>query len=415
MVPLPRRWLLISAFLFSFGNIYVVFTNWDGATGLQRNPDLLAPSMFLLHPVPATAHLVTKWAPSTTIDILSTGTIERPEYQNAQERTFGSHFTVRQFVRLTEFDDSEKDCSTNLTQPIAERIIYYCGRRIKPYKTLERIKRLYATKQYMQKKTNWPGWFCAQKRPLDGFQRLLKQYQSPNGTIPDYLIFVDDDTYMNMDHVVPFVKENYPAAEAHAVAGCLLRPRFTNFTLAYGGWSTILTRPTIEQFLLPIHCAQKNTTDEFTQKVCDRLAENGIGEQPLFREGMSVADLMYAYVTDQLYTNFLKWNKAGYCLHSDQTLAYFLNFYYISSLTDDPKFQHIPMERIKGYNNSYYFVGRQRPGQRVNRKQCLHKNDDSCTSEAHVCHYINPEHMDLLHKELVDRVPNQFRSRVFKA
>jgi hypothetical protein len=44
------------------------------------------------------------------IDIISIGSKTRPSYQDAQERTFGSHVAVRNFYRITEANDYEADC-----------------------------------------------------------------------------------------------------------------------------------------------------------------------------------------------------------------------------------------------------------------------------------------------------------------
>ena len=50
--------------------------------------------------------------------------------------------------------------------------------------------------------------------------------------------------------------------------------------------------------------------------MCEKIQKDQIGERALFREGMSLVNLMHAYAIHQPFSNFTNWD-IGYCLHSD--------------------------------------------------------------------------------------------------
>jgi hypothetical protein len=120
------------------------------------------------------------------------------------------------------------------------------------------MKGNYAIFKWLLKKFNPPGWMCAPKRPADGFYAVLSSYKDTGKPLPDYLFTMDDDTYINMNEVAPFLQTKYPAHKACAVAGCMIRSRMKeqNFTSPFGGFATILSRPAIENFQKPLFCAQ---------------------------------------------------------------------------------------------------------------------------------------------------------------
>lgn len=350
------------------------------------------------------------------IDIVSIGSQSRPQYQDAQELTFGSHVTVRNFFRITEADDLETSCHSNLTLDDVVGITRFCRRRsrqiVKKHFHLSSMRRNYATGRWLEKKKNPVGWMCAQKRPADGFRRVLKMYENTT-TIPDYLFVMDDDTYVNMANVTNFLPGNYPADQALAVAGCMIRSDLVkhNFTIPFGGFGMIFTRPAIENFLRPIHCQNRseNNDDEFLRLACWRLSQNPIGELPLFKEGMNVVDLMQAYVSNQPYQNYKEWNEVGFCLHSDWLWGYFVNFYHIAVRTVDPTFRHLLEERLRGYMDSLIYAGGQTSAVRPERKECDNKAD-KCTADSHLCHYVTPDQMRNLHDVARQQTPYQFRS-----
>ena len=200
--------------------------------------------------------------------------------------------------------------------------------------------------------------------------------------------------------------------QAIAVAGCMVRSRIheMNFTHTFGGFGLMLNRLAIENFLSPLYCPDRsqnvNLTDitflglnaNFEQQACYRLRQNLIGEEPLFRPGMSVADLLHAYVADQPYLKYKEWNDVGFCLHSDWVFGYFINFYFIADHTNEPSFLNVPQSRLRGYRGPQIYAGRQTKAVIAARKECNHQRD-ACTSESHLCHYVTPDQMKSLHQK----------------
>ena len=73
-------------------------------------------------------------------------------------------------------------------------------------------------------RTNDPGWMCAQRRPGRAFGWLHSQYKGVDASLPDYLLLVDDDTYVNMGSVMSFIKDverELGRSDVFGVAGCV--------------------------------------------------------------------------------------------------------------------------------------------------------------------------------------------------
>jgi hypothetical protein len=363
------------------------------------------------------------------IDIISIGSKTRPRYQDIQERTFGSHVAVRRFHRINEAHDYDADCHSKLKLNQVQQIVRFCRRKdseLDPYHHYNKMRTNFANFQWLMKKPNPAGWMCAQKRPADGFYNVLSNYKD-NASLPDYLMIMDDDTYMDLEKVAPFIQKEYPADTAYAVAGCMIRSRIRehNFTIPFGGWGVIFSRPAIENFQKPLFCEPfRNNTSKayappppsvsgadagFTQLACWRLYQDSIGELPLFSDGMSVAELMHAYVKRYSYTAIADWQNTGFCMHSDWVWGYFTNFYHIAIHTETPKFANILEDRMRGYNDSLIYAGRQTAKAKAQKKECWNSGKD-CTSAASICHYVTPEQMESLHKDIRDREPNHYRS-----
>jgi hypothetical protein len=398
-------------------------TSWESASVLER-------TSLLVSLAKATATLPIEQSTSlrspVEIDIISIGSNTRPRYQDAQERTFGSHVAVRDFHRITEANDFEAECHSSLKVKQVKQIVQFCRTKAPVFGQhphLKRMKEHYANFNWLLKKPNPPGWMCAQKRPSDGFYAVLSSYKDTGKSLPDYLFIMDDDTYVNMNEVSPFLQIAYPAHEAYAVAGCMIRSRMFehNFTIPFGGWGTILSRPAIENFQKPLFCAQnqynsKNITlttagdDDFTSLACWRLSQDPVGEASVFVEGMSVAELMHAYVKRFDYTGVRNWKatSVGFCMHSDWVWGYFVNFYHISVHADTPKFAHLLEDRLRGYNDSLIYAGKQTAKVKAQQKECLNKKEE-CQASSHICHYITPDAMDKLHGTVRELAPDHFR------
>jgi len=281
--------------------------------------------------------------------------------------------------------------------------------------------------------------------------------------IPDYLFLLDADTYLNLDKIMGsdkndgFLPQIHMPDEPSSIAGCLIRERVKelNFTFPWGGFGTIFTKKSIERFVYPIqNCTlhgenndgsiyalgdtdelldpetkislktmhhRQLTDDEFNRLVCSRLREDRIGEAHLFQKGMSVADLMYRYVTNWKYVgaenswstdpNHLrpprrdvalkpdykqipKFVPGGFCLHADWVMGYFVNHYYLSTHSGQEFFRNNPEDRMYGYRGSEHYAGKQTQKNKNQRKECDHDYDKNCdTTTSHICHHISASKM----------------------
>ncbi len=323
-------------------------------------------------------------------DLISVGSFTRPDYQDAQQKTFGSHRSIRHFFRITEEDDSDQECHRNLTNQGAYDISTFC--RTKQYAEnqffMGYLRNHFARIRFLKHKANPAGWMCAQKRHVHGFAKSIQQYRDQKESLPDYLVIMDDDTYLNMELVSSFL--NSSNRLPLAIAGCMIRSpiRHINFTSPYGGWGMIYNKAALENFMRPITCNKLDDSDDFLQGSCKAVKDNQLGELEVFQEGITLIDLMQAFVSRQPYSNFGNWTN-GFCLHSDWMFGYFSNFYPISIHDPDPFYQNVPQARMLGYNGSEIYGGHKH---RYKRKQCDYSYD-LCTRESHICHYQNPTMM----------------------
>ena len=330
-----------------------------------------------------------------------------------------------------------------------------------------------------------------------------------NSNLPDYLIIADDDTWINVDNVMEFVPHAYPVNKPCAVAGCMIRSRIHehNFTFGFGGYGLILNRQALYNFFRPLNCSayhydsshqhllstdtttttttnvtpppftvapkemmgggEKRTEEEddddedFEKLACWRLAQNGIGERPLFRNGMSVADLMQAYNSHAPYQKVSEWGSGknnttmtfGFCLHSDWMFGYFINYYHLSLHTTakggcdgdhDPYYNDVLHNRLQGYNQSTLYTGRftnvsllreclhapdmqhialkQQQGTTTNAAKTatsvvalnattLQNGNAFCEPNAHFCHRITSSHMRYLYETTTQQKQQQQYNR----
>jgi hypothetical protein len=350
------------------------------------------------------------------IDIISIGTVERPQYLDTQEATFGRHPAVRNFFRITEKDDvdqGDKDCNSHLSWIDVLNISGFCGGRRSQVKTkhpfLYELRIKFANPKWLGYKKNPVAWLCAQKRPMAGFRKAVDHYnnlkvpQQQQQQLPDYLIIMDDDTYYNMEQVTQYLtsfhKQQYElyGDDRIAMAGCVIRGRIKRFkwTFPFGGWGTIFSRGALESILYPLSCNQSinNKADSFSLNICPKLQKNRIGEYELYRDGMSLFDVMYQYVMREPYVDQAHWSL-GFCLHSDWVWGYMSNYYNISVALGRRR-KDLSTDRLGPYmgseiNPAYSATVLQLRG------QCDNDSDENCTKDAHICHYVTPQHMESL-------------------
>jgi hypothetical protein len=376
------------------------------------------------------------------IDMISIGSNTRPDYLIAQEETFGSHPSVRNFYAITEFNDTEADCLEKVDRhllmlitrmrcrPVARRKI---GINETSYPVLFTLSHeFFGFNRLLNEKKNPIGWLCAQKRPMDGLYKVLTQYSHDSPDLPDYLIMMDDDSWFNMDLLLPALKAKINPLTPTAVAGCLISLHYpgigdTKFRYPWGGFGTIINRATIINLLRPIQC------DGQDRELCDWIAQDRLMELEIFEHDrtMSLLELMYRYTFSQPYSEAENW-KVGYCFHSDSKcsqyrvkqrskgnyLSYvlvtshgriardflsFLSFlpthavvlaYFLMYATKDEWTITFP-------NSTLGFQGGVNPkGWQMDGGQCLNKEVE-CDENDILCHYISPQQMQMVHNRIV--------------
>ena len=116
---------------------------------------------------------------------------------------------------------------------------------------------------------------------------------------------------------------NLDSSESHAVAGCRVRSPTNkiNWTFAFGGYGLVVSKGWLKEMVRPIICPRDLDYCRFIRQ------GNHIGEREVFRSGMTLADLSYAYALHQPFANYRNWTT-GFCLHSD---------WYVFRVSEDAK------------------------------------------------------------------------------
>ena len=264
--------------------------------------------------------------------------------------------------------------------------------------------------------------------------------------LPDYLILVDDDTWINIHGLKSMLPKLYPSHQARAIAGCFVRFQpleYDYFSLPFGGFGLVLTRSTLLNLLRPIDCPLDTNhatrppeawppfskKDDFEALVCWRLQQNLIGERGVYRQGVSLLNMMYQYSIAAPYLQVDHWGNRSFCFHSDWVWGYLINYYHMARHSKRNNAPSLPgyfsslhsvlHNRMEGYNHSQYFrMMKKHPclsarylGQCQNSNDYNHMlnrqkldvaansspGDAYCDEHAHFCHRISPSHMRHLH------------------
>ena len=195
---------------------------------------------------------------------------------------------------------------------------------------------------------------------------------------------MDDDTYYDMDL---FVKK-FQAMDSSIdifYAGCLVRwpVHEVNFTFPYGGFGSIFSRESLRKLFLPISCADNNNAENNdNQAMCDRIAENNVGEEQYFTNNMNLVELMYRYSSTEKYRDVARW-KSGFCMHSDWVIGYFINYYNVSKHVVNPFYTDVPHARLEAYKGSEIY--------RKGTGFCM--NEVNCKEGDDICHRVSLEWM----------------------
>jgi Fringe-like len=320
---------------------------------------------------------------SPILDILSTGSIRRLGLLEAQSTTFAHHPAVRMFRTTTEYNDTDAQCHETLTEEDVQAISTFC---LAPYPKRTETAHLIRGKKFLPK--DGPGWLCAQKRPIDGLEAIMKEYPTDD-KLPDYLMLIDDDTYVNVPEMLRMLSTYHPPNAPDAVSGCrYISPIPLNFGFPIGGFGAILTRRTLQNMRKPINC-QTSKPDKFTQFACWRLQVNDMLERRFFRNGMSVMELLFAYNKGMPFSGHKQWsNGQGFCLHSDLALAYFVNYYHVAVPDDVIKHRSISDAMRMKYLGFINFNNTK------TLDQCAF--DGHCQTDSKICHRVTPPEMRYL-------------------
>jgi Fringe-like len=366
------------------------------------------------------------------IDVISIGSVTKIDFLQAQQASFGQY--VRHFWSITEDADTSQ-CAMQLTAQQYCSVLAFCtspvasntSSTIGHFLTARLFRPKYGpirppTPAFKQRPTEQScavqdvtpqaiGWLCAQQRPLFGLRRAVEAYGT-SIPLPHYLLIIDDDTYVNMNHLIPLLRTHYPYHEIHVLAGCVKHnPPKIHFSFPVGGFGTVLTRQALQQRLLrPMDCAASATqdtsseTERYRRFVCWQIQNNQFGERDYFQNNMSVADL-YSHAA-RPYTE--DWSRAagrrGFCWHSDHVLAYFLNYYHIGQsaipqvpLDDSTVPAHRAYRQLLlstyGSNHSNYVMNSWQY-----LEQCEYHGDACDPTNSILCHNIPPEQMQSLWK-----------------
>jgi hypothetical protein len=328
------------------------------------------------------------------VDVLSIGSTTKTDLLEAQAAAFSLHPSIRYHFGITELDDGDPTCSQRLTKEKMVEISQFChGRKTARQRWKHSDLMKYQTNQYAHGyylDTKSPGWMCAQKRPSHGIGQVGEFYRKGlelyNEHLPDYLLIVDDDTYIN-----PFWFQSrfgkYNPSVPRAEAGCLVFSQFNN-SFPFGGFGTILNKGALSKLIQPVYCS--NSTNTFSSHVCHQLDQNLIGEEESFKEGMSVSDLMNAHASRENYADFPNWTSTfPYCLHSDWATGFYINYYGIPNHVSE-----FSNETSSYINRPMYRIG-WKLGSISKHVKGICKKDEAtkCKSSSRICHRLSAENM----------------------
>lgn len=324
---------------------------------------------------------------NVTIDAVSIGTQYNLPQLQGQADSWASHWSMRYLFGTTEQDDADPECHLKLKPRIFEKFFPRCSYMKYNHSRLAPIRKRFPITKWIQKEGKTKGWLCAQQRFAHAVGKVGRFYRR-QGSLPDYLMIQDDDTWYGMNQMVSFLSK-YNQTKPFVAAGCMIQwpVHYVNFSFPYGGFGLVLNRHSIERLIKPIYC-NRTADDSYTRRVCFRLSENLVGERMAFQDGMSISDIMDRHAEMLPYRRFFGWsNDPGYCMLGDWVLGYYANYYELGTRTD-PKLEYIHVNRRLGYDYSH------------RERSCLNTGEYACRSSPtqYVCHRIEPEVMLKLHQ-----------------
>ncbi len=414
-----------------------------------------------------------------SIDILSIASIHSIKRAEIQMKTWGSHVSRRHFWLATEFDDPDPSCHTSMTAEDMTELCHTCRKlgmkfwqsRNASNDVTYNFHNLFAQEPWLKQKANPTGWLCAQKRFVSAFSKLMAIYREGRDKygidLPDYLVFGDDDTYVNLEMFeeellrapAEEVKQKnltlqdelsmvYPTQNTPVVwAGCRIRRPISVLqdTIPYGGFGVMFSKAAIERMIQPLYC--NNTSTGFEWEACEHFTPayqnlSSIGELEYFNPGMSVSDLMGSYTEkispfclhsgtlaikllpslpfqDAFVFNFFRFSFS-LLFGEDWAIGYFVNYFNIS--------RHVvPTGHLhpnKAWNDKIYWYNDQMADIKHARLHAWHdgsemyKRDEGncknkgrrCNETSGVCHPMSEDRMRRVHGKVKALFPKKYRT-----
>lgn len=365
-----------------------------------------------------------------SIDILIVGSKNNTSQAKAQRDTWASHEAVRHFFLSTEYDDTNPRCTGNEDWTNDDLVKY-----IRPCRTghfwhmanarnpiTDFVKNGYTRFKWLKERSNPKGWLCAQKRFVTSFTTLVQMYAETK-SLPDYLIVADDDTYVNIDHIVKMMISDPEELEAKGenqelsmfptsntpivLAGCKIRAPNHKLTWLspFGGYGVFFSKGSLKRLIQPLYC--NDDASEFERGSCNKLLYKENNSYPL---NATIAEERFFEIGDSLNQVFYKYTREieHFCLHSDWFLGYIANFYNISRHTvggnywDDRK-TDVQENRLHSFKDSEIYTTNKPLG------QCLYggENGKDCDADATVCHHMNITNLRKVHYEAALKLKEQ--------
>jgi hypothetical protein len=146
------------------------------------------------------------------------------DYLTSQIETWASHRAIRHFWGFSELQDYDPECSS-MPDGARAALVDTCkaSMAIKDPKIQSFFSEYYGLSEGHRQRSDEAGWICAQRRVGRAFGWLHSQYAGGKATIPEYLIMVDDDTYVDLVDVMTYLEKEDKKTEgrAFARAGCV--------------------------------------------------------------------------------------------------------------------------------------------------------------------------------------------------
>jgi len=322
---------------------------------------------------------------SRTVDIISMGSMTRPQYLESQSKTWATHSSIRSFVGITEMDDYDQTCS-DITPAEHDAYIRSCKNNPSLSTSMQELANMHYGHTEGDTIDSFifrddPKWHCAQRRFGQSYKIFMNTIRLLRESLPDYLVVLDDDTYFNVDLFQDYIASSDPN-EARIYSGCLFEANYTNnmtLEFPYGGFGVVYSKETMKQMNTPIWCKTDHTTSSlrhssFVRSACHAIEQNQIGERDFFRDGMSIVDLVHAYSAQ----------VKSLCLHSDWLIGYVAKNYLDLSLPDGKESNATTFHPIKTW-----------PLQCGNYTQA----EPCSATESMFCHRQTPQDMEAMTKE----------------